>query len=63
MQDESVNGSEHDRGGFGSRHFADLGAGDKLTQIDAALRQRATAVQLGMPAFPGILPDGGTLDH
>ena len=33
------------------------GADDKLTQIDTALRRQATTVQLGMPAFPGILPD------
>ena len=32
------------------------GANDKLTQIDAALRQQATTVQLGMPAFPAIVP-------
>ena len=32
------------------------GADDKLTQIDAALRRQTTTVQLGMPAFPGILP-------
>ncbi len=30
------------------------GTGDKLAQIDATLRRQATAVQLGMPAFPGI---------
>jgi hypothetical protein len=27
----------------------------QLTQIDAALRQEAIAVWLGMPAFPGIV--------
>jgi hypothetical protein len=32
------------------------GADDKLTQIDAALQRQATTVQLGMPAFHGILP-------
>ena len=32
------------------------GAGDKLDQIDAALRRQATTVQRGMPAFPGIVP-------
>jgi hypothetical protein len=32
------------------------GADDKPTQIDAALRRQATTVQLGMPAFPDILP-------
>ena len=30
------------------------GADDKLTQITASLRRTADAVQLGMPAFPGI---------
>jgi hypothetical protein len=35
------------------------GADDKLTQIDAALRRQATTVQLGMPAFPAILPSTG----
>ena len=30
------------------------GADDKLTQITASLRRTANAVQLGMPAFPGI---------
>jgi len=39
------------------------GADDKLTQIDAALRRQATTVQLGMPAFPGILPCSATPDH
>jgi hypothetical protein len=33
------------------------GADDKLAQIDTALRRQAITVQLGMPAFPGILPD------
>jgi hypothetical protein len=32
------------------------GADDKLTQIGAALRRQATTVQLGMPAFPAIVP-------
>ena len=32
------------------------GAEDKLTQIDTALLRQATTVQLGMPAFPDILP-------
>jgi hypothetical protein len=36
------------------------GADDKLTQIDAALRRQATTVQLGRPAFPGILPSYAT---
>ena len=36
------------------------GADDKLTQIDAALQRQATTVQLGMPAFPGILPRSAT---
>ena len=30
------------------------GADDKLIQITASLRRTADAVQLGMPAFPGI---------
>jgi hypothetical protein len=30
------------------------GADDKLTQITASLRRTADAIQLGMPAFPGI---------
>jgi hypothetical protein len=38
-------------------------ADDKLTQIDAALRRQATTVQLGMPAFPGILPGSAAPDH
>ena len=32
-----------------------VGADDKLTEIDTALRRQAITVQLGMPAFPGIL--------
>jgi hypothetical protein len=32
------------------------GTEDKLAQIDAALRRQAEAVQLGMPAFPDIVP-------
>jgi len=32
------------------------GTDDKLAQIDAALRRQVTAVQLGIPAFPGTLP-------
>ena len=31
------------------------GTDDKLAQIDAMLRRRASAVQLGMPAFPDII--------
>ncbi len=31
------------------------GADDKLAQIDAALRRQASAIQLGMPAFPDIV--------
>ena len=30
------------------------GAEDKIAQLAASLRRRADAVQLGMPAFPGI---------
>jgi integrase len=33
-----------------------VGTEDKLTQIDAALRRQATKVQLGLPAFPDIVP-------
>ena len=32
------------------------GAEDKLAQIDAALQRQATTVQLGIPAFPDIVP-------
>ena len=39
------------------------GADDKLTQIDTALRRQAITVQLGMPAFPGILPGSPTPDR
>ena len=48
------------------------GTDDKLAQVDAALRHQATAVQLGMPAFPGIawphpdtrpLTPNRTIDH
>jgi hypothetical protein len=38
-------------------------ADDKLTQISAALRRQATTVQLGMPAFPGVLPCSAAPDH
>ena len=39
------------------------GAGDKLTQIDAALRRQATTVQLGMPGFPDIASCGTAPDR
>ena len=39
------------------------GAEDKLAQIDAALQRQATTVQLGMPAFPGIVPHSILTDH
>ncbi len=32
------------------------GTEDKLAQIDASLRRKATPVQLGIPAFPDIVP-------
>ena len=40
-----------------------VGADDKLTQIDAALRRQAATVQLGMPAFPDTVPRSATTDH
>jgi hypothetical protein len=39
------------------------GTGDKLAQIDAALRREATAVHVGMPAFPAIAGRTVTPDH
>jgi hypothetical protein len=39
------------------------GADDKLTQIDAAPPRQTATVQLGMPAFPGIVPRSSTTDH
>ncbi len=38
------------------------GTDDKLTQIDAALRRQATTVQLGIPAFPDIVPPSAPQD-
>jgi hypothetical protein len=39
------------------------GADDKLAQIDAAPQRQAATVQLGMPAFPGIIPHSVPADH
>jgi hypothetical protein len=39
------------------------GAEDKLAQIDAALRRQASAVQLGMPAFPDIAARSNGLEQ
>ncbi len=36
---------------------------DKLAQIDAALRRQATTVQLGIPAFPDIVPRSAPQDY
>lgn len=39
------------------------GTEDKLAQIDAALRRQASAIQLGMPAFPGIIARTATSEQ
>ena len=39
------------------------GADDKLAQIDAALQRQASTVQLGMPAFPDIVPHSVPADR
>ncbi len=38
------------------------GTEDKLAQIDATLQRQASAVQLGMPAFPRIPPSSTAQD-
>ena len=39
------------------------GTDDKLAQIDAALRRQPTTVQLGLPAFPDIVPHSAAPDY
>ena len=39
------------------------GTEDKLTQIQAALRRQGEAVQLGLPAFPDIVPSSAAPDR
>lgn len=59
MQDESVNGSEHNRGGFGGGHLADLGAGDLgvAGKAGARLGQVIGQHETGGHAVPGGVQD------